>query len=212
MKAMKNSLRKLGKRHRRGKAEVPRDPPRLHTSTPSEDDIATPPFGKEKVKKKERQEQSSVQLAQGERQKETTNEERVEDGQEKLQEGETEKRGGGGRQDTAEEEGNGNVKRQEVKRQEEGEEESPKAENGGCRELEEDATEEKGKGREHPEEDAEDGSEHQQESLDEVNKHVVRCHPLALHDASVHLCLVMFLPRDYSRIASPSYTSMAKSA
>lgn len=200
---MKNSLRKLGKRHRRGKAEVPRDPPRLHTSTPSEAGIATPPFGKEQTKKKEeRQEQSSVQLEQDKRKRETPNEKRVEDGQEKLQEDEPQKQGGGGREDTAEEEGDGQVKRPE----EEGEEEGPKAENGGCREREEEATEEEGKGREeHPEEDAKDGSEPQKEerrghkdsaedvameSLDEVNKHVVCCHPRTSR------CLRAPLPRD----------------
>ncbi|CAM9760786.1 unnamed protein product [Ectocarpus fasciculatus] len=161
MKAMKNSLRKLGKRHsRRGKAEVPRDPPRLNTSTPSEDDIATPPFGKGQTKKEARQEQSSVQLEQEECEREILNEERVEDGQENLQEDETEKRGGGGREDTAEEEGKGQVKQQE----EEGEEGGPEAENEGCREREEDTTEEEGKVRqEHPEEGVEEGSEPQKE-------------------------------------------------
>ncbi|CAM9211675.1 unnamed protein product [Ectocarpus sp. 6 AP-2014] len=156
MKAMKNSLRKLGKRHRRGKAEVPRDPPRLHTSTPSEAGIATPPFGKEQtIKKEERQKQSSVQLEQDKRERETPNEKRAEDGQENLQEVDPEKQGGGGREDTAEEEGNRQVKRPG----EEGEEEGPKAENGGCREREEE-----GKGRkEHPEEDAKVGSEPQKD-------------------------------------------------
>ncbi|CAM9948140.1 unnamed protein product [Ectocarpus sp. 12 AP-2014] len=165
MKAMKKSLRKLGKRHRRGKADVPRDPPRLHTSTPSEADIATPPFGQEQTIKKEgRQEQSSVQLEQEKGERKTPNDKRAEDGQEKLEEDETEKQGGGGRDDTAEEEGNRQVKRHE----EEGEKEGPKAENEGCRELEEDATEEEGKGREeHPEEDAKDGSEPQKEERGE---------------------------------------------